>query len=489
MDLIYIVSPLLLIVVVLAAVWLDRWSIPVIVVALCTGIIFGSDVLNFWHFDNAILTNQVANFALVFILFQGGFTTKRDSLKSAALPAGTLATWGVVLTAAITMGILWKVLGWPFEKSCLLAAIVSSTDSAATFSILRRQSLPTKLAATVEIESAANDPMAILLTVVAVQWFSHGEAPWHTILLSFLWKFITGPAVGWLLARAALWLFNWLNPQDRGYYYVLFLGIVLLTYGLAEGIHASGMLAVFITGYVMGNHPFVHKQGITNFSFALSTVANICMFVLMGLLVFPHQWKTIWYDGLILFIVLTCISRPLAVALATLGIHLPAKNKLFIMWLGIRGAVPIVLATYPAAAGLADSQDIFNLVFFTIGLSMLVQGSTLSTVAKLFGFSTHARPKPLYNLELITMAESDLDLIVVDLPGPRGTRGPKICDLQLPPSAVITMITRGTKVVSPKGQTRLRGWDQITVLGKIADDFKIRHNLLHSFKNRHKSKL
>lgn len=485
MDLVYIVAPLLLISVVLAAVWLDRWSVPVIVVALGAGILFGSDVLNLWHFDDALLTNQVANLALVFILFQGGFGTKRDDFRSVALPAGGLATWGVVLTASITFLVLWKLLAWPFEKACLLAAIISSTDAAATFSILRRQPLPKKLSSTIEIESAANDPMAVLLTVVAVQSFSHDGISNHLgAVFSFLWKFTVGPLSGWLLAKGALWLFNRLRPQERGHYYVLFLAVVLLTYGVAEIIRASGMLAVFVAGYVMGNSPFVHKQGVANFSSALSTVANIGMFALMGLLVFPNQWKNIWLDGLILFAVLTCISRPVAVFIGTAGMRLGWKKKLFISWAGLRGAVPIVLATYPAAAGLSGSQDIFNLVFFAVFLSMLIQGSSLGAAVQLFGFSaSRAKPAPLYNLELITMAKSDMDLITVDLPGPRGTPGPRIQDLHLPPSAVITLITRGAEVISPKGQTCLHGWDQVTILGHIADEEIIRNVLTDPFRS------
>ncbi|MEN6308147.1 MAG: potassium/proton antiporter [Anaerohalosphaeraceae bacterium] len=481
MDVIYIVGPMILIAVVLAAVWLDRWSVPVILVALGAGIVFGSDVLNLWNFGDMHLTNQVANIALVFILFQGGFCTRRDTLKAVALPALGLATWGVILTAAVTFGILYEILGWSFEKSLLLAVIISSTDAAATFSILRRQSLPSKLGSTVEIESAANDPMAILLTIVAVQGFTSGQSQWYLVILSFFWKFTVGPLVGWLLARAALWLFNRLYPQDRGHYYVLSLGIILLIYGLAELIHASGMLAVFVAGYVMGNHSFVHKQGVSNFSSALSTMANIGMFALMGLLVFPHQWSTLWLDGIVLFLVLTFAVRPAAVWLGTLGMGISWKNKLFIMWAGLRGAVPIVLATYPAAAGLAIGQDIFNLVFFAVLLSILVQGSTLGNVAKWLGLSTPSRPKPFFNLELITMAESDLDLVVVDLPGPKGASGSLIRDLQLPPEALITMITRDKEVIPPKGSTCLQGWDHVTVLAHAEDEESVRRALLAPF--------
>jgi len=284
------------------------------------------------------------------------------------------------------------------------------------------------------------------------------------------------------MAHAALWLFNKLRPQDRGHYYVLFLGVVLLTYGLAEHLHASGMLAVFIAGYVMGNHPFVHKQGISHFASAFASVANIGMFVLLGLLVFPRQWSGIWPDGLVLFLVLTFVSRPLAVFLGTLGMRLGAKNKLFMVWAGLRGAVPIVLATYPAAAGLPGSQDIFNLVFFAVILSVLVQGSTLGSVAHLLGLpARRSRSEPLYNLELFTMAPSDMDLIVVDLPDPVGSAGPRIQDLRLPPDTVITLVTRGRKVISPNGGTELKGGDQVTLLSRIPNEEAARHALLAPF--------
>ncbi|HOL32743.1 MAG TPA: potassium/proton antiporter [Anaerohalosphaeraceae bacterium] len=482
MDVVYIVGPMLLIAVVLAAVWLERWSVPVILVALGAGILFGSDVLNLWHFDDIHLANQVANIALVFILFQGGFSTKRETFKTVALPAGGLATWGVMLTAAATFGVLWGILHWSLEKSILLAVIISSTDAAATFSILRRQSLPSKLASTIEVESAANDPMAVLMTVVAVESFAFGQkAEWYMVLLLFCWKFIVAPLFGWFSGRGMLWLFNRLRPQDRGYYYVLSLGLILLIYGAAELIHASGMLAVFVAGYVMGNHPFVHKQGVTNFSSALSIMANIGMFALMGLLVFPHQWSTVWVDGIILFLVLTFVARPVAVWLGTLGMGISWKHQFFMMWAGLRGAVPIVLATYPATAGMGVGQDIFNLVFFAVLLSILIQGSTLGFVAKFLGLAAPLRPKPLYNLELITMAPSDLDLFVVDLPGPQGTIGPKISDLHLPPGSVITLITRGQEVVVPKGSTHLQGWDQVTVLARAKDEEMVRRSLLEPF--------
>lgn len=477
-----IVIPLLLIGVVLAAVWLERWSVPVILVALGAGIIFGSDVLNVWAFDDVVLTNEVANLALVFILFHGGFVTKRDDFRAVALPAGGLATWGVLLTAAITFACLHWGIGWSTEKALLLAVIISSTDAAATFSILRRQSLPRRLSSMLEIESAANDPMAILLTTVAVSSLASGTPLSYLTVLSFFWKFGAGPVIGYGIARGAIALFNRLTPQDSGYYYLLFIGAVLLMYTLAETLHASGMLAVFAGGYVMGNRSFVHKRGVFTFSAAVSTIANVGVFVLMGLLVFPHQWSTLWADGVVLFLVLTVLARPLAVFLGTTGMAFGFRNKVFASWAGLRGAVPIVLATYPAAAGLAIGEEVFNLVFFAVILSILVQGSSLGPVARLMKLSEPARPQPLFHLELFTMAPSDYDVMTVDMPGPQGALGPRIRDLALPTGAVIVLITRGDEVVLPTGSARLCGWDQVTVLAHATDEHVIRKVLLDAFR-------
>jgi cell volume regulation protein A len=482
MDITYIVTPLILISVVLAAVWLDRWRVPIILVALGGGILFGSDVLNLWYFDNAFVANKLANLALVFILFQGGFGIKRQDFMAVALPAGGLAVWGVVLTATVTFAVLWKILGWSLAESCLIAAVISSTDAAATLSILRRYALPKRLSSTLVTESAANDPMAILLTVVTVQALTAGEPHGLRMVMSFAWKFSAGPVVGWLMARLTVLLFNKLRAPERGHYYVLFVAALLFTYGSAEGLHASGMLAVFIAGCVMGNHPFVHKQGIAQFSSAFASIANIGVFVLLGLLVFPHQWGSIWMGGVALFLVLTFVSRPLAVAVGTLGMGIPAKNKAFLVWAGLRGAVPIVLATYPAAAGVPGSQDIFNLVFFAVILSVLIQGSTLGAVARALGLlSRPSRSDPPYSLELITMAPSDMDLVAVDIPEDATATGPRIRDLRLPPDSVITMITRGDKVISPNGDTQLRAGDHITVLAHVRDEEAVQAALLTCF--------
>jgi cell volume regulation protein A len=310
--------------------------------------------------------------------------------------------------------------------------------------------------------------------MAAIESLTAGGPRWYMIVLAFIWKFTAGIAIGWILGRAAVWLFNRLTPQDRGHYYILCLGAVLLIYGLADAARSSAMLAVFIAGFVMGNASFVHKQGVSNFSSALATIADTSMFVMMGLLVYPRQWAHLWKEGMILFLVITVIARPVAVWIGTTGMKLGTRNKTFIAWAGLRGAVPIILGTYPMAAGMEIGQEVFNLVFFAVILSIAFQGSTLGMLAKRLNLSTPSRPKPLYGLELVTMAKSDMDLIVVDMPGEPGEPGPCIADLNLPPGAVITLITRGSEVIVPKGTTRLQGWDQVTVLAHVNDEPAIR---------------
>ena len=542
-NIIYLAIPLILLMVVIFAVYFDKKSVPVILIALLAGIMFGSDGLKFWKFDDMVLTNQLANLALVFVLFHGGFCTKKEDLKLVALPAIGLATWGVILTAAFTFVCLYFFLGWDIHLSILLSVIISSTDAAAIFSILRKQPLSRKLSSTIEIESAANDPMAILLTLITVQTLASGADMSISLFAgNFLWKFIAGPIIGFGVAKLAVKLINKLIPQENGYYYIILFCTALFTYGLSEALNASGMLAVFTAGIVMGNLHFVHKQGVYNFSSAISTISNILLFVLLGVLVSPHSWfeNHFLLKGILLFVFLSFVARPAAVFLGTVGMRLPFKERLFISWSGLRGAVPITLATYPMAYGLEGGMDIFNLVFFAVLLSLFVQGSSLGKVAKLLKLSTVSRPEPPYSLEFFTKNDMEvgqkIDVYTVDLPGPEGCKGVTIKELNLPEDVHILMITRRQKasglskraqkimnrlkkrneksgesakerfkhaqkmllkmnekkyinneendtwqVISPLGDTMLLGWDQVTVLSKVDDEDKVREALANAF--------
>ena len=515
-NFVYLAITMILLTVVVSAVFLDTRSIPVIVVAMFAGILFGPNGLRFWMFHDMILASQIANLALVFVLFHGGFCTKKNILKFVALPALGLATWGVILTAIVTFGCLYFILGWDRNLALLLSVIVSSTDAAAIFSILRKQPLRSKITSTIEIESAANDPMAIVLTTIVVQTLSAGgDVNYLFVLLDFIWKFIGGPLIGFVMAKAIVWLINKLTPQETSYYHIIMLCAALFTYGITETLHASGILAVFTAGYILGNSNIVHQQGIYNFSAAISTIANILLFILLGVLVEPASWfeNNLFLRAILLFVFLSFIARPAAVFLGTMGMHIPFKERIFIAWSGLRGAVPIVLATYPLAYGFENGMEIFNQVFFVVLLSLMLQGSLLGKVAKLLKLTTIYRPESPYSLEFYTKnymeSGQKVDVFTVELPGPEGREGPFLKDVVFPKGTLLLMIARRRRyykkiptimsllkigkprviesylwqVLLPVGNTVLHGWDQVTVLSKVENEEEVTNILTDSFKN------
>jgi len=466
----YVLAALVLISVVLTTTLAKRFSLPLILIALGVGIVFGSDVTGLIWFDDAHLTNELASGALIFILFAGGFETKRENLKLSLVPSMTLATVGVVVTAGVTGLLLWLWAGFSLPLALMIGTIVSCTDAAAVFSIFRTRAISKKVAATTELESAANDPMAIIATTLLVALVAQGghEGAWWTVGLDFLWKLAGGTVLGLGVGLGAVRLFRLLRHADRGYFYVLLIGIILLSYGLAELVHASGMLAAFFAGLILGNAKIPYRQGLETFLDALSTIANIGLFVLLGLLVFPKEFSTIWVQGVILFLVLTFVARPAAVWLSTLFGGFTWKDRVFLSWAGVRGAVPIVLATYPVAAGIEGGRDVFNLVFFAVGLSVLIQGTTVGKLADLLGLSLKSRPRPRQAMELVTFTESELELCELAVEGEGGRRVP-VADLGLPPGATITMVNRAEVIIAPRGSTEIQPGDVLYVLLKASD--------------------
>lgn len=478
----YVLAALILVAVVLTTSLASRFSLPLIVIALGVGIVFGSDVTGLIWFDDVQLANQLANGALIFILFTGGFGTKKENLKLTLVPSMTLATLGVVITGAVTGLLVWQLLGFPLILALLIGAIISSTDAAAVFSILRSRSIQKKVAATTEIESAANDPMAIISTTLLVAIAGQGghDGPWWTIGVSFLWQLsggvLFGLAIGWLGVR----LFRLLSHIDRGYFYVLLVGVILLSFGLADLAKASGMLAAFFAGFVLGNAKIPFRHGVETFLDALSTIANVGLFVLLGLLVFPKEFSHIWFQGVAVFLILTFAARPLAVWLSTLWGGFRGKERVFLSWSGIRGAVPIVLATYPAAAGIEGGKEIFNIVFFAVALSVLIQGTTIGKLADLLGLSLKAKTKPRQAMELVTFNDSDLELCTLAIDDAHIGRV-QVSDLQLPKGTTITMVNRKEQIIAPRGSTELEPGDVLYVLLRTAEREKVEEAIAKAF--------
>ncbi len=447
----------------------SRSGIPVLLVFLGIGMLIGSDGLNLFYFDSYEVARNLANIALMFILFDSGFNTHKENLKKFKGPSITLATLGIVLTAAILGILIHFILGIDMMKSFLIGSIISSTDAAAVMTIMRERPVKSRVSSTLEIESAANDPMAILLTIFMINLIKNSGAAEISDYIKFsinlAWQFAGGILVGRLCSWLFQWLFNHFGSGNQAMFYVLYIGAVLVTYNAADVLKANGTIAIFFCGYWLGNSNFVFRRGISHFVGGLSSFANMCVFLLLGLLVFPRSMVQVWDKALVLAIVLMLVARPLTVFLCTLPFKFKFRDRIFISWGGLKGAVPIVLATYPAANGLDGDGLIFNVVFFVVTLSCLVQGTTLSFFAKKLRLSVPKKIHSPYSLELFALDKTDFDIVDVQVHEDSPWNGKRISELNLPEDIVISSMVRSGKIISPRGNTLLQNDDILFVMG------------------------
>lgn len=446
-----------------------KFGIPVLLVFLAIGIIVGSDVLNLFYFSDAVLTKKIADILLIFILFDGGFRITKKQLRLVFGPAFTLATLGVALTALVLGFFIHIITGYEFIYSMMLASIISSTDAAALFIITKQNPIKGRLANTLNVESAANDPMAILLTLAFIQLLigSYGT-PLH-FLVDLLWQFSGGMIIGFVLSYVTRYLFDHLESENRGYYYVLIVGIILLTYGLADSVKANGIIAVFFMGYWLGNSEFAAKRGVSNFLEGIATFGNVSLFLMLGLLAFPKEFVHIWKEGLIVALLMIFIARPIAVFVSTAPFKYSFKERLFLNWGGIKGAVPIVLATYPAAYHVDSKGVVFNIIFFAVLISCLLQGSTFGLLARLWKFTVAKQPASPYTVELHTTKKSDIDMFEIHVSPKASCLHKRISELSLGKDVLISSIIRNDKIILPKGSTELLENDILFILAHAAD--------------------
>lgn len=444
-------------------------GLPALLIFLAIGVIFGSDFLNLINFDNAQLAGQIANIALIFVLFESGFQTKREELKSYAGPSMTLATLGIAVTAGVLGGLIYLIIRpGDIFYSLMIGTIISSTDASAVMMIFRKNSIKRRVSSTLEVESAANDPAAILLTMLMIEIVSGNTGSNVGIFITKLaWQLLGGLLVGFVLGWIACKLFNYLKSENKGYYYVLIIGVSIFIYSLAELVKANGVIAVFFAGYNIGNTEFTYKRGISYFLDGIATLSNMTIFLMLGLLVSPKQLQEIWKEGILLAILMMFIARPVAVFLCTLPFKFQFREKLLLSWGGIKGAVPIVLSTYPMLHGIDESGKVFNIVFFAVVLSCVLQGTTITKVAKLLKLLVPPVPRSPYSLELLTTNQTDVDMYELPIEEKDLCCNKKIMDLKLPEDVLITSIVRKDKLISPKGNTEIQPNDILFFLSPI----------------------
>jgi cell volume regulation protein A len=468
---ILLAASILLLVSILAGKTSSRFGVPTLIFFLIVGILAGSEGLGGIYFDNPHIAEFIGVVALNFILFSGGLDTNWQSIKPIIWRGVALSTIGVLVTALAVGLFVHLVLHFTILEGLLLGAIVSATDAAAVFSILRSRGIRLKgsIDAVLELESGSNDPMAYFLTVSLTSVIANGHLDaWH-LLFAFVKGFVIGGLMGYVMGKISHWVINKIKLDSDGLYPVLVLGLAMFTYSATDFMEGNGFLAIYLSALILGNSNFVHKRSLLKFYEGQAWLMQIILFLTLGLLVFPSQVLPIIGPGLLIAAFLIIIARPAGVFISLLFFKSSIRDKLFISWVGLRGAVPIVFATYPLIAGLSRSGIIFNLVFFISVSSVLFQGTALPAVARLLGV---VEPQSDTNEEARTPNIKIRELIID--PTSRAA-GRKIVDLHFPDTAQIMTIKRKDQYIQPNGSTRLEPNDKLFIL---ADDDHVLNHVL-----------
>ncbi|MDM8003268.1 MAG: potassium/proton antiporter [Bacteroidota bacterium] len=463
---IILIGSVLVFISVLAGKTSFRIGVPTLIFFLAIGMLAGSEGIGGIPFDDPGLAQFIGIIALNFILFSGGFETDWDSVKPIMWQGIALSVMGVLLTTAALGIFVWWVTDFSIYEALLLGAIVSSTDAAAVFSILRSKSLALKghIRPTLEFESGSNDPMAYILTIVFIGLVQNGEKSFWSVLPMFLTQLLLGGALGYLFGLASKFVINHIKLDYEGLYPVLSITLMLLTYSVTTAIGGNGFLAVYVSAIYLGSQDLLHKRTIMKMFDGLAWLMQIILFVVLGLLVFPSHIVPVIGIGLLISAFLIFVARPLSVFLTLTPFKLLTRTKLFISWVGLRGAVPIVFATFPLMAGLEKADMIFNIVFFISLTSVLLQGTTIPVVAKWLHVSLPARVKNVTAADILLSEPINSELAEFTISPESVVAGMKIIDLGFPQNARIALIKRDSKYLIPDGMTVIQAGDRLIVL-------------------------
>jgi cell volume regulation protein A len=440
-----------------------RTGLPVLVAFLGLGMLLGSDGPGGIDFDNAHLTREAGTVGLGLILYEGGLQTSWRRLRSVAVPAGLLSTVGVVVSALVTGVAAQALFNLTWLEAFLLGAVVASTDAAAVFSTLRFTHISRRLARTLEAESGGNDPMAIALTVGLIAWIEHPESHGFGDLLLLLVEQIgiglaAGIALGWIATR----LFARIPDSIGAFAPVLSVAAAALSFGIADELKGSGFLAVYLVGLAVGSTPSRYRAQLVAFHEGVAFVAQVGLFVLLGLLVFPHDLPHVAVKSVALALALTLVARPAAVWVSTAFQRFTNRERLLLGWAGLRGAAPIVVATFVLESSVTHSVSIFNIVFFVVLTSALIQGTTLERVAHALGLTT---PSPSVAVRAAESGPlSELDLVEFTVEAGNAINGSAVRELGLPRDALVAAIQRDGSAIPPRGSTVVEAGDRLFVI-------------------------
>ena len=443
-----------------------RVGVPSLVAFLALGMLLGSDGPGGIEFDDAELARKVGIVGLAAILYEGGLSTSWRRLRAVALPAALLSTVGVVVTAVLTGAAAYLLFDLSWLGSVLLGAVVASTDAAAVFATLRYTHIRRRLARTLEAETGLNDPVAIALTIGLIDWIQKPSFGFPDLLLLVVRQLALGLLTGVVLGALAMWVFARLPQSIAAFVPVASVAAAALSFGAADVIGGSGFLAVYLVGLAVGSTPSRYRRQLVNFHEGLAFLAQVAMFVVLGLLVFPSDLPAVALPGLALAGLLVVVIRPVAVWVSTAFSSFTSRERALLGWAGLRGAVPIVLATFVLSSGLGKAETIFNAVFFVVVVSALVQGTTLEWIAGRLGL---VDPRPtVVAAPLEVDALGSLELVEFDVAGDHAIAGAEVRELGLPRSALIAVVARHGDTIPPRGTTVIEPGDRLFVLAPRA---------------------
>ena len=478
---ILLIGAMLLFISILAAKLSPKVGTPALLLFLFIGMLFGSDGLGI-QFNNPEIAQFIGMLALSIILFSGGMETKYSEIKPVAAPGVVLATVGVLLTALLTGCFIYWICGIiginiGFLECLLMASVMSSTDSASVFSILRakKQGLKQNLRPLLELESGSNDPMAYILTILLITMITSGDMSIGGAVLMFFTQMIIGALAGFLLGQLAVKVINMINLENKSLYSVLLLAMVFFIFSFTDLIRGNGYLAVYIAGLVVGNHKIKFQKSLSTFFDGFTWLFQIVMFLMLGLLVNPSELLGVAILGLMVGVFMILISRPASVFLCMAPFRkFTLKAKMYVSWVGLRGAVPIIFATYPLVAGLEHANLIFNTVFFITIVSLLVQGTTVSPMAKLLKLSTDIEEA---GFDIDIPEEMKAALTEMEVKADFLAGGNTLKDIKLKPNTLVMMIRRGDNYIVPKGDTEIEVGDKIlfisTNAAELPEDYSV----------------
>lgn len=459
-------TAVLLIVSILASKVSDRFGIPALLLFLGIGMLAGSDGPGGISFDNVWIAKSLGVAALAYILFSGGLDTDWGTVRRVLWPGVVLSTLGVFITASLVAWFSMTFLDFSILEGFLLGAVISSTDAAAVFSILRSRnvSLKRKLKPLLELESGSNDPMAVFLTLGILQLMGAPESsPWQLIPW-FIQQMFLGALLGWLLGKLSLFAINRLKLEYEGLYPVLTLAVVILTYSLTSVVGGNGFLAVYLCGIVMSRKEFLYKKSLSRFHDGIAWLMQIAMFLTLGLLVYPSKLLPIAAFGLMTSAFLMFIARPVSVFVSLLFAKMGLNEKIMISWVGLRGAAPVILATFVLLANPPKADLIFNIVFFVVLMSVLFQGTSIPLVAKWLKVDAPLEKKRRYPIEFEQTEGVNTDLLEFMVPYNSVVAGKAIYEIGLPADCLVTMICRNEQFIVAGGKTILEEGDVVLAL-------------------------